>query len=153
MARNVFETLSVLVVDDSRHMRLLIQSLLHALGVNKVLLASDGEEAWSEYLTHKPDVVITDAAMVPTDGFELARRFRDVERETSNHIPIIMISAHTEISAIKKAKDIGITEFICKPLAARSLYDRLLAVVNRRQKVQVETSEDFSIQATQVAYL
>ena len=153
MARNIFETLTVLVVDDSKHMRLLIQSLLHALGVRQIVLASDGEEAWSKYLTHNPDVIITDAAMAPTDGFALAQRLREAERTTLGHIPIIMISAHTEISAIKKAKEIGITEFIRKPLAARPLYERLLAVVNRPEKRQANASENLSAQPAQVAYL
>lgn len=119
----------MLIVDDSSHMRKLIQGLLYALGVGEVVLASDGEDAWSKYLKHKPDVVITDAAMAPTDGFTLARRLRDVE--TPYMVPIIMISAHTELSAIEKARDVGITEFIRKPLVARALYERLIAVVNR----------------------
>lgn len=153
MARNVFETLTVLVVDDSKHMRMLMQSLLHALGVHEILMASDGEEAWSKYLTHKPDVVITDAAMAPIDGFVLAQRLRNAEQETNSHIPIIMISAHTEMSAIKKAKDIGITEFIRKPLAARPLYERLLAVVNRPQKKQADADKNLSAPPQQVAYL
>jgi len=153
MARNVFETLTVLVVDDSKHMRMLMQSLLHALGVYQILMASDGEEAWSKYLQHKPDVVITDAAMTPTDGFVLTKRLRDAEKDTLGHIPIIMISAHTEMSAIKKAKEIGITEFIRKPLAARPLYERLLAVVNRPQKKLVDDSAALSSELKQVAYL
>jgi PleD family two-component response regulator len=153
MARNLFETLTVLIVDDSKHMRLLMQNLLQVLGVKNIVMAGDGEEAWSKYLTCKPDVVITDAAMAPTDGFELARRLRDVERGELGHIPIIMISAHTEMSAIRKAKEIGITEFIRKPLAARPLYERLLAVVNRPLKRQMDTDENLPGPSAQVAYL
>lgn len=131
MARSVFETLSVLVVDDSKHMRNLMSGLLRALGVGDIAVAGDGEEAWSQYLHHKPDVVITDAAMQPMDGFVLARRLRDADSRDLGRIPIIMVSAHSELSAVEKARDVGITEFICKPISARLLYERLLAVVNR----------------------
>lgn len=131
MARSVFETLSVLVVDDSKHMRNLLSGLLRALGVGDIVVAGDGEEAWSHYLHHKPDVVITDAAMQPMDGFVLARRLRDADSSAFGRIPIIMVSAHSELSAVEKARDIGISEFICKPISARLLYERLVAVVNR----------------------
>ncbi len=140
----------MLVVDDSSHMRKLIQGLLFALGVGTIVLASDGEDAWSKYLKHKPDVVITDAAMAPTDGFALARRLRDVEAQYM--IPIIMISAHTELSAIQKARDVGITEFIRKPLAARALYERLIAVVNRPLD-NLAASHIAAEQTKSVAYL
>jgi DNA-binding response OmpR family regulator len=150
MARNLFGTLTVLVVDDSNHMRKLIQGLLYALGVGSIVLASDGEDAWSKFLKHKPDVVITDAAMAPMDGFGLARRLR--EAQTQHMVPIIMISAHTELSAIQKARDVGITEFIRKPLAARALYERLIAVVNRPLD-NIAASHIAAEQTKPVAYL
>tara|TARA_R110002110_G_scaffold88766_3_gene231220 strand:+ start:184 stop:645 length:462 start_codon:yes stop_codon:yes gene_type:complete len=135
MARNVFETLTVLVVDDSSHMRYLLLGLLRALGVGEIIMAKDGDEAWSHYVKHKPDLVITDAAMAPTDGFALAKRLRDDDIATSRHIPIIMVSAHTEISAIERARDVGITEFVRKPIVPRALYERLIAVVNRKHEI------------------
>tara|TARA_R110000824_G_scaffold390760_7_gene587699 strand:- start:3273 stop:3677 length:405 start_codon:yes stop_codon:yes gene_type:complete len=134
-------------------MRHLMLGLLRALGVGNVVLASDGDEAWSKFIEHKPDVVITDAAMSPTDGFTLARRLRDPDALGRGLVPIIMISAHTEISAIQKARDIGITEFIRKPLAARSLYERLLAVVNRQQELLVPAALTTAIPAEDIAYL
>ncbi|MGV8998146.1 MAG: response regulator [Parvibaculaceae bacterium] len=137
MARNIFETLTVLVVDDSSHMRHLMLGLLRALGVGEVVLANDGEDAWSKFLIHKPDLVITDAAMPTTDGFALARRLRESDAITARHIPIIMISAHTEISAIERAREVGITEFVRKPLVPRTLYERLIAVINRKQEAAI----------------
>lgn len=142
MARSVFETLTVLAVDDSKYMRMLLAELLRVLGVGRVLVASDGEEAWSHYLLYKPDLVITDAAMQPTDGFALASRLRAADRRDTGHIPIIMVSAHSELSAVEKARDVGVTDFICKPLSPRLLYERLVAAVNRQHEF-VE-SESFS---------
>jgi CheY-like chemotaxis protein len=153
MARNVFETLTVLVVDDSSHMRYLMLGLLRALGVGEVILANDGDDAWSKYVIHNPDVVITDAAMEPTDGFALARRLREAGTGISSRVPIIMVSAHTETSAVEKARDAGITEFVCKPLVPRALYERLVAVINRQQEFPVAAAQVQTDPLTQIAYL
>lgn len=131
MARSVFETLTVLVVDDSKHMRRLLAELLRVLGVGRIVVAADGDEAWSCYLTYKPDIVITDAAMEPTDGFVLAQRLRTSGDHKTGAVPIIMVSGHSERSAVEKARDSGVTEFLCKPLSPRLLYERIVDVLNR----------------------
>lgn len=131
MARSVFGALTVLAVDDSKHMRLLLAEILRTLGVGRILVAGDGDEAWSHYLTHKPDVIITDAAMKPMDGFTLVRRLREAEDRDMGRTPIIMVSAHSELSAVERARDVGVTEFLCKPLSPRLLYERLIEVINR----------------------
>ncbi len=153
MARNVFETLTVLVVDDSSHMRYLLLGLLRTLGVGEIVLANDGDEAWSKYIKHKPDLVITDAAMAPTDGFALAKRLRSDDAASARHLPIIMVSAHTEISAIERARDVGITEFVRKPIVPRALYERLIAVVNRKHEIEPSTIRTAVDDHPQVAFL
>ncbi|MGB5949643.1 MAG: response regulator [Parvibaculum sp.] len=131
MARSIFETLTVLVVDDSIHMRRLISRLLEVIGVRHILLAADGEEAWSKFLTHKPDIVITDAAMKPMDGFVLTHKLRTLDESELCAVPIIMVSAHSQLSAVERARDLGVTDFLCKPISPRLLYERLLGVLNR----------------------
>ncbi|KAB7739495.1 response regulator [Parvibaculum sedimenti] len=138
MARSLFEMLTILVVDDSLHMRRLIARLLDVLGVGQVIVASDGEEAWAKFLEHRPDVVITDAAMKPTDGFVLAQRLRAIGEDELRAVPIIMVSAHSELSAVERARDSGVTDFICKPVSPRLLYERLVGALNRPRKL-IET--------------
>lgn len=140
MARSVFETLTVLVVDDSIHMRRLISRLLEIMGVGRILVAADGEEAWSKFLAHKPDIVITDAAMRPMDGFMLTQRLRTMDERELCAVPIIMVSAHSHRSAVERARDLGITDFLCKPISPRLLYERLVGVLNRpREFIRTET--------------
>jgi CheY-like chemotaxis protein len=131
MARSVFERLTILVVDDSPYMLRLLSSLLSALGVGEVVTAADGEEAWSKFLKYKPDVVLTDAAMQPTDGFALTRRLRSIGSRELGVVPVIMVSAHSERSSVERARDAGISDFIRKPVSARALYERLVDVINR----------------------
>ncbi len=135
MTRSIFEMLTVLVVDDSLHMRRLIARLLEVLGVSEVIVASDGEEAWAKFLKHRPDIVITDAAMKPTDGFVLAQRLRAIGEDDLRAVPIIMVSAHSELSAVTRARDVGVTDFLCKPISPRLLYERLVGALNRPRKL------------------
>lgn len=131
MAQSVFDKVSVLVVDDSAYMRHLLLTLLQALNVSAVHLAINGEEAWELLNKHEPDLVITDAAMVPGDGFMFAKRLRSLRGRALGMIPIIMVSGHTDLASVERARDIGVTEFLSKPISPRSLYERMLQVVDR----------------------
>ena len=131
MTDSVFGKISVLVVDDSAYMRHLLMTLLQALGVGEVHLAINGEEAWDLLNSKEPDIVITDAAMVPGDGFMFAKRLRSLRGRALGMIPIIMVSGHTDLESVERARDIGITEFLSKPISARGLYDRLIQMIDR----------------------
>ncbi|MBO6633648.1 MAG: response regulator, partial [Parvibaculum sp.] len=55
-------------------------------------------------------------------------------------VPIIMVSGHTDLASVERARDIGVTEFLSKPISARSLYERLIQVLDRpRQFVETPT--------------
>ncbi|HAC59422.1 MAG TPA: hypothetical protein DCF73_13860 [Rhodobiaceae bacterium] len=55
-------------------------------------------------------------------------------------VPIIMVSGHTDIASVERARDIGISEFLSKPISARGLYERLIQVLDRpRQFVETPT--------------
>lgn len=131
MAESVFGKISVLVVDDSAYMRHLLMTLLQAVGVADVHLAINGEEAWDVLTSREPDIVITDAAMVPGDGFMFAKRLRSLRGRALGMIPIIMVSGHTDLESVERARDIGVTEFLSKPISPRALYERLIQVIDR----------------------
>lgn len=135
MERSVFGTLTVLVVDDSIFMRRLISRLLEIMGIGQILLAADGEEAWSKFLAHKPDIVITDAAMKPMDGFMLTQRLRAMGERELCAVPIIMVSAHSHRAAVERARDLGITDFLCKPISPKLLYERIISVLNKPREI------------------
>lgn len=140
MSKSIFGKITVLVVDDSAYMRHLLMTLLQALGVTKVYLAVNGEEAWELLNSCEPDIVLTDAAMVPGDGFMFAKRLRSLRGRALGMVPIIMVSGHTDLASVERARDIGVTEFLSKPISARSLYERLIQVLDRpRQFVETPT--------------
>jgi len=125
-----FETLKVLVADDSRPMRSLIKSFLLGFGVKEMFEAADANEAFEEVKTNEPDIVITDWRMPPTDGLDLVRQIR-IDMESPNpYLPIIMLTGFTELHRVKQARDAGVTAFLAKPISAAALYRRLCTVID-----------------------
>lgn len=135
-----FGRLSVLVVDDNRHMRTLVQSILHALGVKNVREVGDAAEAFKELQRFSADIIITDWHMEPLDGIDFVRLVRTAKDSPNPYIPIIMLTGHTEMQRVVEARDVGVNEFLAKPISAKSLFARLLAVVEHpRSFVRTKT--------------
>lgn len=125
-----FESLKVLVVDDSRPMRSLIKSFLSGFGVRELYEASDATEAFERVLDLEPDIVITDWRMPPTDGIHLVERIRTDPDSPNPYLPVIMLTGFTELHRVKQARDAGVTAFLAKPISAAALYRRLCTVID-----------------------
>lgn len=125
------EHLKALVVEDNAHMRLLLRSLLQAIGIGKVYESVDGASGFDELRDKKPDFVLTDLSMKPVDGIEFTRRVRLGKDSPNPYLPIIMVTGHTEKARVEAARDAGVTEFLAKPITTESLLKRLVEVVER----------------------
>ena len=121
--------LRVLVVDDSKNMRMLVKTILNALGVQTVREAADGQTAMQELRAGPIDVAIVDWVMEPMDGLEFVRQVRTAEDSPNTFLPIIMMTGHTEKHRIFKARDSGVTEFLAKPITAKTLLLRLTNII------------------------
>jgi two-component system, chemotaxis family, chemotaxis protein CheY len=131
------QQLTVLVVDDNQFMRKLVRGLLLNIGVNTVLEAGDGLEALEELRNSRPDMVILDWEMPLLNGPELVRIVRSPGAFPQPDIPIIMLTAYGERKRILEAAQIGVNEFLCKPVSAKALYDRIVSIlVKPRATVQ-----------------
>ncbi len=136
----VFDNIRVLVVDDNAHMRMLLRSLLQALGVQQVFEAPDGGQAFAMMRDVKPDFVFSDLTMQPVDGIEFTRMVRTRKDSPNPFVPIIMVTGHTERSRVESARDAGVTEFLAKPITAQKLTSRIAEIVERpRPFVRCET--------------
>ena len=129
MVRIEFNRLRFLVVDDNAHMRRIVRTLLHGFGAREVYEAEDGAAGLEAFTHHIPDIVITDWAMPIFDGLELTQMIRQPDANTNPYVPIIMLSGHSEKKRVIAARDAGVTEFLTKPISAKSLYDRIINVV------------------------
>ncbi|MFC7053766.1 response regulator [Hansschlegelia quercus] len=133
MMRVDFSKLRFLVVDDNAHMRRIVRTLLHGFGAREVYEAEDGAAGLEMFTTHLPDIIIVDWSMPIFDGIELTSMIRRPDSAVNPFVPIIMLTGHSEKSKVMRARDAGVTEFLCKPISAKSLHQRLLnCVLNPR---------------------
>ena len=123
------EKLNFLVVDDNRHMRSLVRSVLHALGARNIKEATDGADAYARLGTYAADIIICNWQMSPMDGLEFVRLLRTDTDSPNPFVPVIMLTAHTEAKRVVEARDAGVTEFLAKPISANRLYSRISAII------------------------
>ncbi|MHA1108515.1 MAG: response regulator [Alphaproteobacteria bacterium] len=128
--RYSLDNVSVLVLDDNRHMRSLVQSILHALGVKDIAEAADAPEAFKELQHFHADVIIADWHMEPLDGLDFVRLVRTAKDSPNPYVPIIMLTGHTEYSRVCEARDAGVNEFLAKPISAKALYMRFASIID-----------------------
>lgn len=125
-----FARVTVMVVDDNRHMRALLMSILHALGFRNVREFGDGVSALENIEQIQPDIVITDWHMEPMDGMTLVRDIRNAADEAVRYVPIIMLTGHSEAERVRAARDAGVHEFLAKPISAKSLFARIIRIID-----------------------
>jgi two-component system chemotaxis response regulator CheY len=124
-----FERLRILVVDDNVHMRRLVTTVLQAFGVTQIHEANSGEQAWEMLREHSPDIIILDWVMEGMSGIELTRMIRINPQSPNPFVPVIMLSGHTSIEHVQKARDAGVNEFIAKPVSVKTMMTRMGAVI------------------------
>lgn len=134
----LIQQLSVLVVDDNPFMRKIVRSLLANIGVKKISEAGDGIAALEMIREVQPDVVVLDWEMPLLNGPELVRIVRSPGVFPMPDMPIIMLTAHGERRRIIESVKLGVNEFLCKPVSAKALLDRLISIlVKPRESVQL----------------
>ena len=140
MQRIDFDRLRFVLIDDNAFMRRIVRTLLQGFGVREIHEAEDGAAGLESFLNNAPDIIITDWAMPIFDGIELTQMIRQPGSNPNPFVPIIMMTGHSERSRVVAARDAGVTEFLVKPLSARSLYLRIVHVVaNPRPFVRTKT--------------
>jgi two-component system, OmpR family, response regulator MprA len=117
----------VLVVDDERAVRDSLRRALELEGY-EVELAADGAEALYRLESNgQPDAVILDVLMPGVDGLEVSRRLRS----KGNTVPILMLTARTEVESRVAGLDAGADDYLAKPFALEELLARLRALLRR----------------------
>jgi two-component system, OmpR family, response regulator MprA len=119
--------MKILVVDDERAVR---ESLRRALELEgyEIELAGDGSEAL--YLlesSEEPDAMILDILMPGVDGLEVCRRIRG----TGSKLPVLMLTARTEVEDRVAGLDAGADDYVTKPFALEELLARVRALLRR----------------------
>lgn len=127
--RTLMGLIKVLIVEDEHYSRKVIRTLLTAIGVEQIHEASDGASGLAAIEAHKPAIVLLDWEMPGMDGAAFMRRVRSPETFTHPDVPVIMLTGHGERSRVVEAVNLGVHEFLLKPVSSTALLTRILGVM------------------------
>ena len=115
-------TPKVLVVDDNEQNLELLIAYLEDIDC-EILSAPGGLEALDIVRDNRPDIILLDVMMPKISGFEVCKRIKN-DPGTAD-IPIIMVTALTELADIERAIDCGTDDFLSKPVNKWELVTRV----------------------------
>jgi cyclic di-GMP phosphodiesterase len=112
-ALNFTDKPTVLIVDDTAENLTLMNGLLKDAYRTKI--ANTGERALKVAAEAPPDLVLLDIMMPGMDGYEVCRQLK--ARAATRHIPVIFLTAKTEVEDEQKGFDVGAVDYITKPIS------------------------------------
>ena len=150
MSEVFLKQINLLYVEDSRAMREILAKRLEKR-VKKLIVAEDGEEGFEKYCQYKPDIILTDIEMPKLNGFELAKKIR---QDNKNAI-IIVLSAHSDSAFLLDALDLDVSGYLVKPVDKDKLHYQLEFYARNvcLNKVNQEHQKNLDIQKKSLQYL
>ncbi len=113
----------VLVIDDSKAIRLILAQILQDIGYH-VIDAADGLEALKLLKEHEDvDLILVDWNMPKMNGFEFVLEVR--KDPAHNDIRLMMVTTETEMGQVVKALEAGADEYVMKPFTRETIVEKL----------------------------
>lgn len=116
----------ILVVDDEREIGRVVCNYLNDCGFQAKALLS-ASEAYDEMYNNPYDLIISDIMMPEIDGFEFAETIRKLNKQ----IPILFLSARDDLNAKRRGFQLGIDDYMTKPVELAELEMRVRALLRR----------------------
>ena len=111
----------VLLVDDDQTVLRMLSYILESENY-QVVTAGDGLEAFKSAMQERPDLIVTDLQMPRMNGIELVHKLKS--QLATRYIPIIMLTAHTELESEVDGINAGADDYLTKPVDPRRLLAR-----------------------------
>lgn len=135
-------TTTILVVEDNIDLNMAICEILESYNF-VAHSAKDGFEALTWLKSHKPDMILCDIMMPGMDGYTLLKHTRaDTELRT---LPFIFLTARTSVADQRLAKEIGIEDYLTKPVDSSDLIAAINNALRRRQIMQDEMQKQMNL--------
>lgn len=124
--------IKILVIDDDPAINELIKVNLELSGYN-VVQAYDGINGFALAKQELPNLIILDCMMPEVDGFTTAQRIR--QNDNTKNIPILMLTALSQLNDKVKGFNIGVDDYLCKPFEMEELQVRVRALLKRSNQI------------------
>ncbi|OYT28105.1 two-component system response regulator [Thermoplasmatales archaeon ex4572_165] len=115
----------IMLVDDTKFMRMMLTNILKPKGFEIVAEASDGLEAIDKYKATNPDLVTMDIVMPNMEGIEAVKNIVAAD----SNAKIIMITAIGQESKVKEAIQAGAKGYVVKPFKAPRVLEEIEKVL------------------------
>ena len=135
--RSAGKDLSLLIVEDNDDMRTYLHELFHE--TYNVMLASDGEEALRFIQISAPDIILSDVMMPYKDGLQLCRELK--ESPEYCHLPVILLTAKTEMTERLEGLGLGADAYLGKPFDPQYLRTLVQNLLDNRRRIQKALGE------------
>ena len=122
----------ILVVDDDSAINELIKINLELQGY-EVIQAYNGVEGFAKAKQEEPSLIVLDVMMPEVDGYTVARRIRQCKEIAE--VPIIMLTALSELNNKVEGFDIGVDDYLTKPFEIDELIVRVRALLKRTNQI------------------
>ncbi len=121
-------SLNILVLEKHVLIRKLLTDVFREFGVPSVQSTPDPEIAWSFFQQFPADIILSDWCP-ELKGMEFLRKIRQDPDTPNPFVPVIVVTANTELRHVCTARDNGMTEFLAKPISAQTVYQRICNVI------------------------
>jgi DNA-binding response OmpR family regulator len=128
----VLKNLTVLCAEDEKAISNVLVEMITP-HVAELFVAYDGEEAYSLYKEHKPDLIITDINMPKIAGLDLVRMIRKDDHDTK----VVVLTAHSDVEYLLKATELKLTKYLIKPFSIQELFEALEMAVSEKNSFKV----------------
>jgi DNA-binding response OmpR family regulator len=129
------EKVKILLAEDEPSLGQIIKESLETRAF-EVILCENGEQAYKMYKSEKPRLLVLDVMMPKKDGFSLAAEIRKEDLD----IPIIFLTAKSQITDIVEGFNVGGNDYLKKPFSMEELIVRMNALLSRNEREVLEES-------------
>ena len=126
-----FSNVKVLLVEDNKVNQLVAKKFLMKWGI-QVVISENGAEAIAEVNAQDFDLILMDLQMPVMDGYEATEKLREMQVKT----PILALTASVRIGQKNRARQVGMDDFLVKPLTPSDLYTKISKFIDRAHIIQ-----------------
>ncbi len=121
---NILDGFKVMIIDDSKTIRRTAETLLKKSGC-EVVTATDGFEALSKILEHRPSIIFVDIMMPRLDGYQTCALIKN--NKMFKDTPVIMLSSKDGLFDRARGRIVGSEQYLTKPFTK----DELLGAITK----------------------
>ncbi len=119
-----FSGMSALVADANAAFLTIIAGMLYEFGVSNITRATTGEQALHQFSVQQIDFAFLDCFLPGINGFDICQRVRATPGP-NQMVPILILTSHAQRDNVVRARDVGASMVMIKPISGSMLFDRL----------------------------